>query len=91
MDAITTLWVHAGIAGADVVCCARLGVHALGENHQEAIALLRAADEALVKSLAILLSLKTRAGYSARPISGSDCTRAARAAERLVEAALPGR
>lgn len=28
-DAYTTLAVHAGIAAADVICCARLGQHAL--------------------------------------------------------------
>lgn len=31
-DAFVTLCVHAGIAAADVVCCARLGVHAPGRE-----------------------------------------------------------
>jgi hypothetical protein len=30
-DALVTLCVHAGIAAADVICCARLGQHAQGE------------------------------------------------------------
>ncbi|MFD6893254.1 hypothetical protein ACFWB0_01730 [Rhodococcus sp. NPDC060086] len=25
LDAVVTLWVHAGIAASDVICCARLG------------------------------------------------------------------
>ncbi len=86
-DAIVTLCVHAGIAGADAVCCARLGVHALGDNHQEAIALLRTVDAALAKDLAVLLSIKTRAAYSAQPSNAADRHRAERAADRLVEAA----
>lgn len=39
-DAVVTLYVHAGIAAADVICCARLGKHSSGDNHAEAIALL---------------------------------------------------
>ncbi len=38
-DVYATLCVHAGIAASDVVCCARLGEHSQGENHNEAIAL----------------------------------------------------
>lgn len=34
-DACVTLCVHAGIASADVICCAVLGEHAQGENHDE--------------------------------------------------------
>jgi len=29
-DAVVTLYVHAGIAASDVICCARLGLHATG-------------------------------------------------------------
>ena len=39
-DAYITLCVHAGIAAADVLCCARMGVHAQGDDHTEAVALL---------------------------------------------------
>jgi hypothetical protein len=39
-DAYVTLLVHAGIAASDVICCARLGEHAQGDNHVEAVALL---------------------------------------------------
>ena len=37
LDAMVTLCVHAGIAAADVICCARLGEHATGQNHTEAV------------------------------------------------------
>lgn len=36
-DAFVTLCVHAGVAAADVICCARLGVYHSGENHNEAV------------------------------------------------------
>ena len=39
-DAYVTLCVQAGIAAADVICCAKLGEHHQGENHNEAIALV---------------------------------------------------
>lgn len=39
-DAYITLCVHAGIAAADVICCARLGKHHQGQNHHGAISLL---------------------------------------------------
>lgn len=40
-DALITLCIHAGAAASDVICCARLGEHAQGDNHAEAVALLR--------------------------------------------------
>ena len=43
-DSHVTLCVHAGIAAADVICCARLGRHAHGENHDEAIGLIEKVD-----------------------------------------------
>lgn len=86
-DAYVTLCVHAGIAAADVVCCARLGEHAQGTNHNEAKALLRRVDKGLADDLGILLSLKTDAGYSAKKTSADNRKRAERAAQRLVDAA----
>jgi hypothetical protein len=32
-NAFVTLCVHAGIAAADVICCARLGEYSRGEDH----------------------------------------------------------
>jgi hypothetical protein len=87
IDAYITLCVHAGIAAADVICCARLGVHAGGQSHGDAIQLLESVDRKLAKDLATLLGMKTRAGYS--PVLSTQPTRksAARSAGRLVDAA----
>lgn len=86
-DAYTTLAVHAGIAAADVICCVRIGEHARGDDHGEAVALLAKADRVRSKDLATLLRLKTRSGYSHEPTSRTDRQRARRAAARLVQAA----
>lgn len=86
-DACITLWVHAGIAAADVLCCRRLGEHATGDNHNFAVGVLKKVDAQLAKSLKTLLDLKTPAGYSAARLSDDDAKRAARAAGALVEAA----
>lgn len=86
-DAYVTLLVHAGIAAADVICCARFGVHAQGENHNEAVDLLAEANRDHANDLRTLLSVKTKAGYSPATVNLTERTRATRAAERLVEAA----
>ena len=86
-DAYTTLAIHAGIAAADVVCCIRLGEHARGDDHDEAVALLAQADRERAKDLATLLGMKTRSGYSHEPTSRTDRQRARRAAGRLIQAA----
>ncbi len=71
-DAYVTLCVHAGIAAADVICCARLGRHAQGDNHAEATALLRKANDAdSAKRLEVLLSMKSKAGYTHLPTSNA--------------------
>jgi hypothetical protein len=89
-DAYVTLCVHAGIAAADVICCVSLGMHALGESHSEALALLesvRPDGSELAKSLRALLGMKTRAGYGAESVAAQDRKRAQRQAERLVRTA----
>jgi hypothetical protein len=86
-DAYVTLCVHAGIAAADVITCAKLGQHHAGDDHQGAIALLAKADKAAAKNLATLLRMKTRAGYSASVTSKTDQKRAARAVTALLRAA----
>lgn len=86
-SAYVTLCVHAGIAASDVICCALLGEHALGENHGEAVALLKSADAAASKHLSVLLALKTKSGYSHSPVTDQEFKRAGRAAAALVEAA----
>ncbi|WP_395656679.1 hypothetical protein [Nocardioides sp.] len=85
-DAYVTLLVH-GIAASDVICCARLGEHAMGENHAEAVQLLATAvDKKLAGALETLLGVKTKAGYSERPVSSTDLVKAERATERLIQA-----
>jgi hypothetical protein len=86
-DAYATLCVHAGIAAADVICCAYLGHHAVGENHGEAIGLLAQADKDASKHLGVLLGLKTKSGYSHTSVTSEEVKRAGRAAEALVERA----
>jgi hypothetical protein len=87
LDALVTLCVHAGIAAADVICCARLGEHATGQNHTEAVELLARVDKALSRDLSKLLGMKTRAGYSSTPVSAANARSAVRSATRLVVAA----
>ena len=86
-DSYVTNCVHAGIAAADVICCARLGKHASGQNHEEAAALLLNVDKQLAKDLSTLLGMKTAAGYSQTSISAAKAKQAGRAMERLVDAA----
>ena len=89
-DVYVTLCVHAGIAAADVICCVGLGVYAVGEDHNEALALItkvRPGGKELAKALGVLLGMKTRAGYSASPVSAVDRKRAQRRAERLLQPA----
>lgn len=86
-DAFVTLAVHAGIAAADVICCARLGAYHYGERHQDAVALLKEADVDAAKSLGVLLGMKTLAGYSDTPIPREKRVRAERAMDALLATA----
>ena len=89
-DAYVTLCVHAGIAAADAICCLALREHARGETHHEAIQLIgrvRPGGEELAKTLSALLTVKTRAGYSAQPVTAEQRKRARRSAQKLVRAA----
>lgn len=87
LDALVTPCVHAGIAAADVICCVRLGEHATGQNHTEAVELLARVDKTTARDLSKLLGMKTRAGYSSTPISAANSRSALRGATRLVAAA----
>ena len=86
-DVYVTLCVHAGIAASDAICCARLGQHARGEDHNQAVALLSKADDSSAKHLQVLLGMKTKVGYSHKRATAEEAKRAGRAAEALVEAA----
>jgi hypothetical protein len=88
-DSYVTLCTHAGIAAADVLCCRALGVHAQGESHGDAVDLLgslRPDGPKHAKALGTLLAMKTRAGYSDRPVTAEQRRRAGRAAHQLVDA-----
>jgi hypothetical protein len=86
-DAFVMLCIQAGIAASDVICCARLGKHAQGHDHNEAADLLSQANSESARHLRVLLGMKTKAAYSHTAISAADAKRAGRAAEALVEAA----
>ena len=86
-NAAVDLLVDAGIAAADVICCFRLGVHAAGESHNEAIALLEKAERDIAKHLRTLLNLKSKVAYSHQSVTTDDRKKASRAALNLVEAA----
>jgi hypothetical protein len=86
-NAAVDLWVDAGIAAADAICCFRLGVYATGENHNEAIALLEKAEPDMAKHLRTLLNLKSKVAYSHQSVTGDDRKKAGRAALNLVEGA----
>jgi hypothetical protein len=79
--------VHAGIAAADVICWARLGVHSEGQNHGDAISMLGRVDAQLANKLRALLDLKTKSGYGWAPTSSADKRKAGRSAVALDEAA----
>lgn len=93
-DAYVTLCIHAGIAAADVICSIALGDYAHGDNHNAAVshlAKMRPNGLDLGDSLRVLLTMKTRAGYSHERVGASDRKRAGRAAERLLAAARQSR
>lgn len=81
------LYVDAGIAASDVICCRTLGEHAQGQDHNDAIRLLGRVDSDRSKDLATLLRNKSLISYSAEPLPASEFRRVQRAATRLVQAA----
>lgn len=85
--AATSLAIHAGINAADAVTGVRLGVRAAGQDHDEAIGLLRTAGPdgvAVAKELGRILPMKTRAAYEPDDIPRSDAAKAVERARRLV-------
>jgi hypothetical protein len=89
-DALVSLYVLAGIAASDVLCCKSLGHYVQGDDHQQAVAELSKVTpggKALGRDLRALLALKSRAGYGATSVRAEDRKRACRRAENLVEAA----
>ncbi len=86
-NAAGDLYVDAGIAASDVICCVRLGVHSNTGNHSEAVALLRRADGGAERHLNTLLNLKNKAAYTHQDLTAVELKKMNSAAERLVEAA----
>lgn len=83
-DAVVTLCVHAGIAASDAICLAALGHHAHGQDHNDAVILLKSVDKDAAKHLGTLLAMKTRAGYGYSPVSAEQMKKAVRAMDALV-------
>ena len=81
------LYVDAGIAASDVICCVRLGVHSNTGDHSEAVALLKRADSGSERHLNTLLNLKNKAAYTHQGLTSAELKKMSRAAERLVESA----
>lgn len=81
------LYVDAGIAASDVLCCVRLGVHSNTGNHNEAVALLKRADSGSERHLNTLLNFKNKAAYTHQDLTSAELKKMNRAAEHLVEAA----
>lgn len=86
-DALVSLRVSAGVAAADVLCCRRLGRHATGPDHAEAVQLLGSVDRTLANHLRRLLQLKPKAQYSALRVSVRELRTSERAVDALVAAA----
>lgn len=86
-DAAVSLYVLSGIAAADAICAKALGVHAQGQDHGEAVALLASVDAGAATALHALLGMKSRAGYGHDPIGAVRVARASRAAHLLLTTA----
>ncbi|EYT61986.1 hypothetical protein H483_0111800 [Dietzia sp. UCD-THP] len=86
-NAAGDLYVDAGIAASDVMCCVRLGLHSNTGNHSEAVALLKRADSGSERHLNTLLNLKNKVAYTHQDLTVAELKKMSRAAEHLVEAA----
>jgi len=86
-NSIVSLYVLAGIAASDALCCAKVGQYSQSENHADALAVLRRAAPELTASLQRLLSRKTEWAYGGSAVSASRIAEARAAATKLVDAA----
>jgi hypothetical protein len=86
-NAAVDLFVDAGIAAADVICCRKLGEYSTSENHNDAIAVLEKAQPDVARYLRALLNIKSKVTYTHLSVSADDRKKASRAAAQLVEAA----
>ena len=88
-DVMASNAVLAGIAASDAICGRVLRVASTGEDHAQAVALLRTATTegpAYAKELRRLVEIKTAAQYSPAITSAEVATRSLAWAERLVQA-----
>ncbi|MFH1329223.1 MAG: hypothetical protein ABIJ48_00980 [Actinomycetota bacterium] len=82
--------VLAGIAATDAICCARLGRHAVGDDHRAAVDLggtIGPEEREAAKALTVLLSIKHKAQCQTSAVAKADATRAVRRAQSLIAAA----
>jgi hypothetical protein len=82
------LAVLAGIAAVDAACCQRLGIRSRGQDHAQAVALVKQVvpgGDDLAKDLDRLLGLKDNAHYGILGVPESDARKAVTWARRLVE------
>lgn len=82
-----SLAVLAGIAASEATCCAALGLRARGDNHDEAVALLRRVRGArdAANALVRLLRIKNDAQYGLGSITAAKRTAALRHAGKVVD------
>ena len=81
------LAVLAGIAASDAATCQRLGVRSRGQDHTEAVGLLRTVlpdGPDLAKDLERLLDIKDSAQYGVLGVSDAEARRAVDWARRMV-------
>lgn len=86
--AATSLAIHAAINAADCACGVRLGRRAAGQDHDEAVALLRTAGPdgiEVARAVTRLLPMKTRAEYEPDDVPLSDAAKAVDRARRCVK------
>ena len=82
------LAVLAGIAAADAACCHRLGVRSRGQDHIQAVKLVRQVNpngDDLAQDLDRLLDLKDNAHYGILGVSDSDARKATEWARRMTD------
>ena len=89
--AATSLAIHAAINAADAVTGMRIGRRAAGQDHDEALKMLREAGQdgaEVERNLARLLPLKTKTEYEPDDIPRAEASRAVERATRCVAVAI---
>lgn len=85
---VGSLAVLAGIAATDAICGHALGRRAAGENHDEAIALMKTATtqgREFARDLARLLGAKSNVQYSPRVVTAATSRELVKYARRLAD------